>query len=75
MWGVEWHDCGSAGKLTDGVGCFWIMIGSIRGDFWTMTDTWVGDGFLGHITSRSLSKYDLWYLSCCWSLDNDDSYI
>ena len=22
--------CGRAGKLMDGVGCFWIMIGSIR---------------------------------------------
>ena len=33
MWGVEWRDCGSVGKLTNDVGCFWIMICSIRRDF------------------------------------------
>ena len=41
MWGVEWHDCGRAGKLMDGVGCFWIMIGSIRRDFLD------NDGYVG----------------------------
>ena len=41
MLGVEWRECGRVGKLTDDVGCFWRMIGSIRRDFLD------NDGYVG----------------------------